>query len=80
MSITATILDGKTTGRQVLDRCAQRVKQIIEKTGVTPCLATVLVGEDPASVTYVRMKGQRCEAVGMRSLKVEMPESTTTST
>lgn len=41
-------------------------------------LATILVGEDPASVTYVRMKGNACERVGIKSLKVELPGETTT--
>ena len=78
MHTTTTLLDGNAVAKQTLDRCAQRVKQIIEQTGVTPCLATVLVGEDPASVTYVRMKQRRCETVGMRSLKVVLPDTTTT--
>ena len=46
--------------------------------GYTPTLATILVGNDPASATYVKMKGNACERVGMNSLKVELPESTTT--
>ena len=79
MSITATILDGKTVGQQVLDRCAQRVQKITDATGTTPCLATVLVGSDPASVTYVRMKQRKCEAVGIQSTKTELPDHTTTS-
>jgi len=78
MQTTTTLLDGKAVAQQVLDRCAQRVKQIVEQTGVTPCLATVLVGEDPASVTYVRMKQRRCEAVGMKSIKIVLPDTTTT--
>ncbi|MCC7193538.1 MAG: bifunctional 5,10-methylene-tetrahydrofolate dehydrogenase/5,10-methylene-tetrahydrofolate cyclohydrolase [Phycisphaeraceae bacterium] len=80
MSIaTAKIMDGKAVAQQVLDRCALRVKEIIAASGVTPCLATILVGDDPASATYVKMKGKRCEAVGMKSLRVEMPSSTTTA-
>jgi len=71
-------MDGKLVSQQVHDRCAVRVKKIVEKSLVTPCLATILVGDDPASATYVKMKGKRCEAVGMRSLRVEMPASTTT--
>lgn len=75
MSTPATIIDGAAVARRVLERCAARVQAVVDKTGQTPCLATVLVGEDPASVTYVRMKGRRCESVGMRSLKVELPQS-----
>ena len=78
MHTTTTLLDGKAVAQQILERCEQRVRQIIDQTSVTPCLATVLVGEDPASVTYVRMKQRRCEAVGMRSVKVVLPDTTTT--
>ena len=46
--------------------------------GIVPVLATILVGADPSSATYVRMKGKACERVGMESLKVELPEETTT--
>src|SRR5699024_7164683 len=46
--------------------------------GRTPILATILVGADPASATYVRMKGNACRRVGMDSLAVELPEDTTT--
>lgn len=78
MSQTAIILDGKATAQNVFDRCAARVKTILEKTGVQPCLATVLVGDDPGSATYVKMKAKRCESVGMKSLRVELPATTTT--
>lgn len=74
----ATILDGKKVAQQLLDRCAQRVREVVARTGVTPCLAAVLVGDDPASATYVRMKVKRCEAAGVRSLVVELPNATTT--
>ncbi|MHB1156027.1 MAG: bifunctional 5,10-methylenetetrahydrofolate dehydrogenase/5,10-methenyltetrahydrofolate cyclohydrolase [Phycisphaerales bacterium] len=72
------LIDGKAASQRLLDRAAAGVKTIIAQTGVTPCLATVLVGEDPASETYVRMKGKRCEAVGMKSLRIEMPAQTST--
>ena len=45
---------------------------------MTPCLATILVGADPASVTYTQMKRRRCEKIGMTSRKVELPAETTT--
>ena len=57
---------------------SERVSVIKEKTGITPVLATIIVGEDPASVTYVRMKGNACRRVGLEPLKVELPEETTT--
>lgn len=72
------IIDGKVVAAQVLEQCRQRVQEIVDKTGVTPCLATVLVGADPASITYTQMKRKRCESIGMRSIKIELPEATTT--
>ncbi len=79
MAVTSRLLDGKSVSERVLARCAQRVEQLKQRTGVTPALATVLVGQDPASATYVRMKQRRCEAVGMRSVKVELPAELTTA-
>lgn len=56
-----------------------RVAQLKARSaGATPILATILVGDDPSSATYVKMKGNACARVGMESLKVEMPNSTTT--
>ena len=72
------ILDGKTLSRTIEGELAQKVALIKEKTGDVPALATILVGDNPASVTYVRMKGNACARVGLRSIKVEMPETTTT--
>jgi methylenetetrahydrofolate dehydrogenase (NADP+)/methenyltetrahydrofolate cyclohydrolase len=78
MHATATIMDGKAVAQRVLDAAADRVRRLKEQRSVTPCLATVLVGDDPASVTYTQMKRRRCESVGMTSLKVELPATTTT--
>ncbi len=72
------ILDGRKTSQQVLDQTAARVQRVIEASSVTPCLAAIIVGADPASQTYVRMKVRRCESAGMKSVKVELPEETTT--
>ena len=72
------ILDGKKLARELEGELSTRVSRIIEKTGRTPILATVLVGNDPASETYVRMKGNACKRVGMDSEKVLLPEETTT--
>ncbi len=66
-------MDGKAVAAQVLAGAASRVQRIRDETGATPALATVLVGDDPASRTYVRMKAARCEAVGMRSQRIELP-------
>ena len=72
------VLDGKTLAKSVEEELASREQRIKEKSGVTPILATIIVGSDPASVTYVRMKGNACRRIGMESLKVELPEETTT--
>ena len=74
----ATILDGKALAKSVESDLLARVEALKQKTGRTPILATILVGDDPASATYVRMKGNACRRVGMESLAVELPASTTT--
>ena len=77
--MAALVLDGKALSTRLEGELALRVKKIAERTqGVTPVLATILVGDDPASATYVRMKGNACKRVGMESRKVELPQSTTT--
>lgn len=73
-----TVIDGKAYAREVEAEIRALVQDIIAQTGKTPVLATILVGNNPASVTYVRMKGNACARVGMLSRKVELPESTTT--
>jgi methylenetetrahydrofolate dehydrogenase (NADP+) / methenyltetrahydrofolate cyclohydrolase len=81
MTTTTTnpvVIKGKPIADALLADCEKRVKRIIEKTGVTPCLATVLVGSDPASEKYVDRKGKLCEKHGMKSIKIHMPESSTT--
>ena len=73
------ILDGKTLAKSIEESLKPRVTAIIEKTdGKAPVLATILVGDDPASATYVKMKGNACARVGMESRKIELPISTTT--
>jgi methylenetetrahydrofolate dehydrogenase (NADP+)/methenyltetrahydrofolate cyclohydrolase len=71
------ILNGTVVAQQIKDGLAVRVRELAEK-GIVPCLATILVGDDPASATYVRMKGNACARLGMRSLKVELGKETTT--
>jgi len=75
---SATLLDGKALAKQIEHSLSLRVATLKEKTGRTPSLATILVGADPASATYVRMKGNACKRVGMDSIKVELPSQTTT--
>ena len=72
------IMDGKSVAKETEDALKVRVQKLKEEKGFIPTLATVLVGNDPASATYVKMKGNACERVGMKSLKVELPEETTT--
>ena len=75
----AIILDGKTLARQIEDELIERVKVIKKRNnGNVPILATILAGDDPASATYVKMKGDACQRVGMESLKVVLPQATTT--
>lgn len=78
MENTSVILDGKMLSKEIEASLKLRVDKIIEKTGITPVLATILVGGDPSSAIYVKMKGNACERVGMKSLKVALPEETTT--
>ena len=72
------ILNGTQVAKEVLEGAKAKVARLVAESGVTPCLATVLVGDDPASATYVRMKQNRCADVGMTSRKVDLPASTTT--
>lgn len=74
----AKLMDGRALARRVLEGAAVKVETIRKATGVTPCLATVLVGNDPASVTYTRMKRKRCQEAGMRPVRIEMPADITT--
>lgn len=76
--MTATILDGKALAKKTEEELSQRVASLAEKSGVTPILATILVGEDPASATYVKMKGNACRRIGMESIQVELPSATST--
>ena len=72
------VLDGKKVALDAEDRLKERVIALKKKKGFVPILATILVGDDPASATYVKMKGNACERIGMKSIKVELPSSTST--
>lgn len=76
--MTALVLDGKALASASEEALLDRVESLKQKSGKTPILATILVGSDPASATYVKMKGNACKRVGMDSIRVEMPEDTTT--
>jgi methylenetetrahydrofolate dehydrogenase (NADP+) / methenyltetrahydrofolate cyclohydrolase len=73
------ILDGRTLAKSIEESLKRRVEMLRKKTGKVPVLAAILVGGDPASATYVKMKGNACGRVGMTSKKIELPDSTTTA-
>ncbi|MDZ7379051.1 MAG: bifunctional 5,10-methylene-tetrahydrofolate dehydrogenase/5,10-methylene-tetrahydrofolate cyclohydrolase, partial [candidate division KSB1 bacterium] len=74
------VLDGKLLAQHIEEALRQRVQRFKDLThGVTPTLATILVGTDPASATYVRMKRNACKRVGMGSVRLELPHHTTTA-
>jgi methylenetetrahydrofolate dehydrogenase (NADP+) / methenyltetrahydrofolate cyclohydrolase len=75
--VAARIIDGKAVAAAVRERVAAEVAAYEEETGRRPALATVLVGEDPASQIYVRNKHRACEEAGMRSLHHELEAETT---
>jgi methylenetetrahydrofolate dehydrogenase (NADP+)/methenyltetrahydrofolate cyclohydrolase len=75
----ARLMDGTSLARRIVEETAERAAHVAERTGIAPCLATVLVGEDPASVTYVRMKQNRCRRAGITSRHVGLPAGTTTA-
>ncbi len=68
----ALILNGKAVAHQIRQSLQARVEQL-QSRGIQPCLAVMLVGDDPASHTYVRTKARACEAVGIRSLVCHFP-------
>ncbi len=76
--MTAMKLDGRATAAAIKAELGQRVARLRSR-GVTPGLATVLVGDDPASQNYVRMKHRDCEQVGIASIQVELPGNATMS-
>ena len=75
--MTAKILDGKKLATLSEEFIKKEVSGLVSA-GITPTLATILVGHDPASETYVKMKRNTCKRVGMESIALELPESTTT--
>jgi methylenetetrahydrofolate dehydrogenase (NADP+)/methenyltetrahydrofolate cyclohydrolase len=66
--VSARVIDGKAIGAAVRERVGVEVAAYAEEAGRTPVLATVLVGEDPASQIYIRNKHKACEEAGMRSV------------
>ena len=75
--MAAQIIDGKLISAQVNNETAEEIREIQQKYGVTPGLAVILVGEDPASQGYVSRKVKMCEQLGLYSRKIVMPADTT---
>ena len=69
----AKILDGAALAKEIRAELAQRVVRLKNESSITPRLSVILVGEDPASVTYTKMKKKACEAIGMLSDLIELP-------
>ena len=74
--MTATVIDGKAFAANVRGQVAEHVARLKEVHGITPGLAVVLVGEDPASQVYVRSKGKQTVEVGMNSYEHKLPADT----
>lgn len=77
--MTALELNGKQLALALEQQLARRATQLAEVRGMRPTLATILVGDDPASATYVKMKGNACARVGMHSRRIVLPQQTTTA-
>ena len=75
--MTAKILDGSATAKEIRAEIAEKVARLKSERGITPRLSVILVGADPASVTYTKMKKKACDAAGMLSDLIELPEDST---
>jgi methylenetetrahydrofolate dehydrogenase (NADP+)/methenyltetrahydrofolate cyclohydrolase len=71
--MSAQLIDGKAIGAAVRAEIGKRAAEFTARTGIRPCLAAVLVGEDPASRVYVRNKGKACVDAGMLSRQINLP-------
>jgi methylenetetrahydrofolate dehydrogenase (NADP+) / methenyltetrahydrofolate cyclohydrolase len=74
--MTAQIIDGQKVAKRIQDGIKVEVEAFVAKYGYAPGLGVILVGDDPASAMYVRMKQKRCEGVGMASFANIMPAAT----
>jgi methylenetetrahydrofolate dehydrogenase (NADP+) / methenyltetrahydrofolate cyclohydrolase len=74
----ARLMDGVALSRKILEASSLRAEAFADHAGRRPCLAAVLVGNDPASITYVKMKQNRCARTGVESRLLELPETATT--
>lgn len=73
----AAIINGKEVSKSTREKVKDMVSQFVKDTGRQPCLAVIIVGDDPASQTYVRNKILGCAEVGMKSLSYELPQQST---
>jgi methylenetetrahydrofolate dehydrogenase (NADP+)/methenyltetrahydrofolate cyclohydrolase len=76
--MAGVVLDGKKVSQEIIAELKPRVKEITKKRGRPPCLAVILVGDDPASQIYVRNKVKACEELGIRSVELRPPANITT--
>ena len=78
--MTAIVIDGKASAAKLRDRIAAQAAQLKSAHGLVPGLATVLVGNDPASEVYVRNKGKTAETLGFKSVHIALPADTSQDT
>src|SRR5688500_7221145 len=76
--MAAKLLDGKELARRIQGELTEQVVDFLQNNGVAPCLAAVLVGDDPASSVYIRNKRKACERVGVESRLHQLPAETST--
>lgn len=76
--MTAELMDGQALAARLNEATAERARTFALRHGRPPCLAAVLVGDDPASHTYVRMKANRSRAAGIESRRIELGDDTST--
>jgi len=74
--MTARIIDGRSLSKEIRGKIAEETA-LFKKEGVTPCLATVLIGDDPPSMLYLKIKHRSCEEVGIKSINFHLPTQTT---
>ena len=72
------ILNGKELSKKIEEELKEKVRKLKEESGKNATLATIIVGDNPASQTYVRMKGNACERIGINSIKIELDYNTQT--
>src|SRR5437867_3738 len=75
--MSAAIIDGKKLAEEIKKEVKQQTEQLKSQRGITPGLAFILVGENPASQAYVRMKGKGCEEMGFYSVTEKLTDETT---